>query len=161
MRKELSSKKEENGNIIFCYRPIKLGNVVLIITAFIPFYIVLSLFGINILTGAGIICSFISIIMSGYLVLLIRDKINKSIENKIIIRLLDNQIKSDLNSIDSSLTILEQYYKRTLNNDSMTYGYREYHIVLSDGRELKYEIINPYLFMNVLKLEINVHYSIS
>lgn len=93
--------------------------------------------------------------------LLIRDKINKSIENKIIKQLLVNQIKSDINSIDSSLTILEQYYKRTLNNHSMTYGYREYHIVLSDGRELKYEIINPYLFMNVLKLEINVHYSIS
>lgn len=92
--------------------------------------------------------------------LLIRDRINKNIENKIIKRLLDNQIKSDLNSIDSSLTILEQYYKRILNHGSMTYGYREYHIVLSDGRELKYKIINPHFFKDVLKLEINVHYSI-
>ena len=107
MRKELSSKKEENGNIIFCYRPIKLGNVVLIITAFIPFYIVLSLFGINILTGAGIICSFISIIMSGSLVLLIRDKINKSIENKIIIpKMNKKKLSNYYNSIKFKIEVL-------------------------------------------------------
>ncbi len=156
---EKSSTVLESGNILFSYQPLVFRNVIL--WALSPVYIVILVNMVELYTSHSVyslVLLFFAMPVALSLLLKLRDKRNKAIEERIVFRHLNDIVQKDICDIDNTVVELERCYVRTPVDDSITYGQRQLEVQLSNGEKMIYEITNPKMLDKILLLEINVHY---
>lgn len=155
--RELSSNVLENGNILISYCPYGFKDTWYF--AIIPFLLAFIAMVVELLcnhTFYSVIILFIAIVISLLLWISIRDRKNRKIENVIITRYLEDKIQDEIKSLGNDIYELEREYNVISLNDSTTYGKRSLTVLLSNGKNMVYNVVNPKMLKNVLMLEIVV-----
>lgn len=143
-----------DGDIVFSYRPVTFTDTALpastlLLASFIAFLMksyVLSNFLLILALSVGL-----------WLVLFLRDRINRKAEGRFIASLLAGRVTADVSSLGDGAAIVEKYYYRETVNDSATFGNRKYIVILSDERQLAYDVVRPLMRGKVLLLRISTH----
>ncbi len=147
---------KENGNIIFSYRIIKMQDTIM------HFIVPLAVFLTLVIIELSYFQSFYSIALIILLLyfldrwVTITDNKNLSIEEKAVYNCLDVVIPNDiLSKFEEDIKEIERrYIYRRLEDHKEE---RFVSVLLSNGKELKYNIINPKWYNKNLSLEINVN----
>jgi hypothetical protein len=87
------------------------------------------------------------------------EKINEKAEEQIISENLNDIIKRDVKSFGDSIIELKRMYKIIINNREPERRYLM--IILSNGIEIRYDIINAKQYDEICVLEIDTHYKIN
>lgn len=153
MENKVTVENKDNGNIVFSYQRVKYRDtnlrivIPLVFTIGIMFYELMKYGTLYF----QILCIPILLYLSYRWMKYTEDK-NISIERQLIYEYLDNIIKKDIQSIGRSVYELERKY--VIEEKEYSMGARYLLILLSDGAEIKYNVINPKCYNKIQVLEI-------
>lgn len=148
----------DNGNIVFSYEVTKYN--LLSYRLIIPLVILFSL-NIYEITITGKVYTLIITFILGLLVFYRwasrTEKKNENEERQIIYENLENIIEHDIKTFGENTIEIERQYIIQENKIDVT---RYLKILLSNGKEIKYDIINPKRYNRIQVLEIDVTFKI-
>lgn len=149
---------KENGNIVINYKRVKVSNRILlfVIPEFLLLYFCYWLFkdDTKYVLGAFVI---LGIVLFAFIWFLFVDRINKKIEQRLSYRNLNDIIKKQVEQIAPNVKEIERKYFRIDNKNETNRGVI---VLLSNGMEFKYNIIDIAEYDKYCVLEIDIHYSI-
>ena len=162
-----SSHKKENGNIVISYDKVKVSNrlIIIIIPELMLLWFLISIFnGVKELNpsehyeGAFLIAFFFTgSLLFYFLHSMFIQRANKKKEKKLIFQNLNPIIKQDILNMKNDIVELDRTYIKNDTNDEIK---REVNLILSNGLEITYEIINIAEYSNKTVLEIHTQYKV-
>lgn len=159
MERKITIEKNSLGNIIFSYPVKRYGETK--VRILIPIFIAICFLLWELITYQSAYFQIIFVpilIYSFYHWMKYTEDENKKMEQKIIYEQLDEQINRDIQSFGETVCELERSYYIDAKDDYGSIGERYLLVLLSNGKELKYSIINPKIYNKILVLEIDSHY---
>ena len=157
-KRALTVEEKPNGNIIFSYRLKKLKQTSwIIIIPLVIILIVLIAFCGSLISENSVEVFFlmlISIFIFISIWLSYTSKKNIKVEKEVVNKLLEKRIEDDIHKQGGTVKELERKYMCLIAGKSILEAERYLTILLSNGKELKYKIINPQSYNTVLVLEV-------
>ena len=158
---DLTVEEKPNGNIIFSYRLKKMKQTSwIIIIPLIFLLIVFIAFCGNQVLENFLVLFFLMLIYTFIFIsiwLSYTSKKNKKVEKEIINKLLEKRIEDDIHKQGGTVRELERKYMCLIGNESFLEAKRYLTVLLSNGKELKYNVINAQSYGSTLVLEIEIH----
>ena len=156
MKQEYTIERKENGNIIFSYKRTKYKDTSL---SFVISLLVLGTFLIWEFVETQTFYSLVIILplslFLSYKWMRKTEKINETEEQKIIFENLTPIISNAIASLGDTIKELERKY--VIEEKDYSIGNRYVLVLLSNGSELRYNIINPKSYDRIQILEIDVN----
>ncbi len=155
----LTEETLSNGNVVFSYKMVKHRDTKWIIIPFLILYLVILLSELIDAQTAyyQVICLPILIIIL-WNWFRVSEKRNEKLEKIVIYKNLDQIIKRDAQSFGDSIIELSRNYHNYTPSKYTSPTQRTVTVLLSNGKELTYNIINEKYSNGIILLEIDIHH---